>query len=199
MTLAIPQDKLDEVMEAVGRCVGSPSSIPKWAQLGPIWNTAWEAHNTQETVQIRDTTGWYVRFIEDVKAKLDWFLEFPRDWKGRALIPGDNPSLFIQVDACLSGIYGPQTGEEHTWASWNANINKLEAIIVVVVMSQSAGCSGTELGTCQEPHTTRMCWMVQAVLDVMITFEVIKGVDKKLWWQTHSAGHTFPINRQRNA
>ena len=35
----------------------------------------------------------------------------------------------------------------------NTNINKLEAIIVVVVMSQSAGYSGTEVGTCQEPHT----------------------------------------------
>ena len=35
----------------------------------------------------------------------------------------------------------------------NTNINKLEAIIVVFVMSQSAGYSGTEVGTCQEPHT----------------------------------------------
>ena len=81
----------------------------------------------------------------------------------------------------------------------NTNINKLEAIIVVVVMSQSDGCSGTVVGTCQEPHAARMCWMVQAVLDVMITFESIEGVDKNLWWQMHSAGHTFPINRQRDA
>ena len=30
----------------------------------------------------------------------------------------------------------------------NTNINELEAIIAVVVMSQSASCSGTEVGTC---------------------------------------------------
>ena len=70
---------------------------------------------------------------------------------------------------------------------------------MVVVMSQSDGCSGTEVGTCQEPHAARMCWMVQAVLDIMITFKSIEGVDKNLWWQTHSAGHTFPIDRQRDA
>ena len=66
---------------------------------------------------------------------------------------------------------------------------------MVVVMSQSAGSSGTEVGTCQEPHTVGIrqdVLDVQAVLDVMITS--IEGVDNNVWWQTHSAGHTFPIN-----
>ena len=154
---------------------------------------------------LRDTSGWFVRVNQDVRDDLAWFLEFSSQWNGVAIIPPDSPNVFIQVDASLTGIgasdgrraYAGRIAEDHAPAT---NINEVEAINVIIALhsfiSQDhrgqhmlvqcdnlAAVQAIRHGRGRNPVLTecaRLAWMVQAVLDVRLTFAHIAGADNKV-------------------
>ena len=151
---------------------------------------------------LRDMKGWVTSVTTDMRSDIEWFLEFAIGWNGTALIPGKNPSKCIQVDASLTGIgetdgcsaYGGRVFPDVDPA---ANITQLEAANVIVALhtflSEADRGSHVLLQCDNLPavqalrwgrarnrvlmEVARMGWMVQALLDIKITFAHIAGVD----------------------
>lgn len=95
---------------------------------------------------MRQVENKYIKITDDIKADLDWFKEFCRQWNGIAIIPESNPTISIVVDASLTGIgssdghkaYGVQVEKDHQIA---CNITELEALNILVALHIFANAS----------------------------------------------------------
>ena len=151
---------------------------------------------------LRQAKSGSVRVGPDIRKDLDWFLQFCEVWNGTSLIPPPSPGKVILVDACLSGIgatdgkcaYGVQTNPPLCPAR---NITEMEAANVVVALhtflgeadrgshvrvrcDNQAAVSVFTSGAAHNPvlqDCARAAWMVQALLDVHLTYDHIPGVD----------------------
>ena len=150
---------------------------------------------------IRDTKGWFVRVTGEVRADLRWFMEFGASWNGVAIIPPNDIAFSIQVDASLTGIgatdgrrgYSGRVADDDDPA---VNINEVEAINVIIALHSFLSHSNRgqhilvecdNLAAVQAikwgrgrnrvlAECARMAWMLQAVLDVKLSFAHIAGV-----------------------
>ena len=139
---------------------------------------------------------------DDMRADLRWFAEFATDWNGVALIPSSAPTKTVEVDACLSGIGGTDGKRAYyrqvaPIKDGAADINELEAVNAVVALhtfldeSDRGGhikvlCdnqAAVEVFKNGRGHNhvileaARAVWMIQAILQVEVTFVHIPGKD----------------------
>ena len=209
MSLSIPDGKLAEVLDTVKACAGKRSIHRRKYEslLGKLMHIAKcvqpaRAFMSRLLQALRESQGWFVKVTPAIRADLAWFTEFAEHWNGTAIIPPDNPSIFIQVDASLTGIGG--TDGHRAYSGRVAqdddparDINELEAINVIVALhtflsqahkGQHILVEWDNLATVQAikwgrarnevlAECARMAWMVQAVLDVSISFTHIAGVN----------------------
>ena len=150
----------------------------------------------------REAKSWFVRVTPEVRADLDWFAEFCAQWNGRAIIPPSDPSRSIQVDACLSGVGAADGERAYSGRITDAregpfNITELETTNVIIALhtflteadrgshvlvecDNLAAVQALKWGKARNPilaECSRMAWMVQAVLDITISFAHIAGVN----------------------
>ena len=209
MSLSIPESKLRDVITEIQRCREKNNIHRKLYEslLGRLLHVAKcvvpaRIFMSRMLQAYREAKSWFIKVTPEVRADLDWFLEFCCQWNGRALIPPAEPDLRIQVDACLSGIGGSDGVRaysshvdpmlEHVY-----NITELEAINVVVAVhsflteadrgrhvlvecDNLAAVQALKWGRARNPvlaECSRLAWMVQAVLDITLTFAHIAGVE----------------------
>lgn len=142
----------------------------------------------------------YLKVSQDMRRDLLWFKEFSAQWNGVGLINTSRPDLDVYVDASGSGIgatdgrtaYGGQITPVHDPAE---NISELEAVNLVVALQTflSERDRGRHIRVfCDNMATVDVCtsgrgrnpvildcarsvWMLQALLDIQITYEHIAG------------------------
>ena len=146
MTLSIPQDKLSEVLLVVDRCIGKrtihrrqyESLIGKLMHIAKCVAPA-RVFMSRLLQALREAQGMFVKVDSQVKADLTWFQEFAREWNGVAIIHEGDPDMFVQVDACLTGIGG--TDGERAYSGRVADlddparsITDLEAVNVIIAL-----------------------------------------------------------------
>ena len=130
------------------------------------------------------------------------FLEFREQWNGVAVIPSREPTQCTLVDACLTGVgatdgqwaYGQQILDV---ADERYSITELEAINIVVALhsfintadrgghvlvrcDNLAAVQALSSGRARNPilqECARAAWMVQAIMDVEVSFNHIPGID----------------------
>lgn len=147
----------------------------------------------------------YVKVDIEMRKDLYWFEEFSHSWNGVSLMPGKAYDRVIQVDACGSGIgahdgrraYG---GRITPVADPVANITEFEAANVVIAINTFVGRldRGSHiLVQCDNIASVdvfrsrrgknkvllecaRHLWMVQAILDVTISYEHIPGTENSI-------------------
>ena len=153
---------------------------------------------------LRAATGTYVNVNADMRADFRWFLEFGTQWNGKSYIPEVAPNRDIYVDACLSGI-GATDG---TWAYAGQvapledgvnNITELEAVNVIIALhtflkgadarshirihcDNMAAVQVLQSGRAKNKillDCARAAWMVQAVLDVQLTYVHVPGKENQ--------------------
>ena len=146
MSLSIPPEKIQEVLDHVSRYVKARSMTKKQLQsvLGQLLHVAKCVRPARLFVSrlletLRQAKGRHINVNADMRADFRWFIEFCADWNGKAYIPKSQPDRDIYVDACLSGIgatdghraYAGQVAPVHDGA---VNITELEAANVVVAL-----------------------------------------------------------------
>lgn len=140
-----------------------------------------------------------------MRKDLEWFSEFASEWNGTSLIPPPTPNRVLQVDASGSGIgahdhrhtYGGRITPVHDPV---VNITELEAVNVVVAINIFLGkveagshvlVQCDSLGSVEVFHNgrgknkvllecARHLWMVQAILNIQISYEHIAGRDNSI-------------------
>ena len=145
-TLSIPAAKLQEVLKQV-RSIHSKAHITKrqlQSLLGHLLFVAKCVRPARVFVSrllntLRGTRGGMITVNEDMKRDLEWFIQFAEDWNGVSVIPQNEPSKTILVDACLTGVGGTdgQIVYAHQIldvADGDYNITELEAINVVIAL-----------------------------------------------------------------
>lgn len=151
---------------------------------------------------LRSMSHSYMKVNCDMKKDLQWFSEFSSQWNGVSLMPSPTPNTVIQVDASGSGI-GAHNGKSAYGARICpiddpvSSITELEAVNVVVaintfvgvtdkgshIMVQCDNLSSVEVfrrGRAKNKvllECARHLWMVQALLDVTISYVHISGTD----------------------
>ena len=213
MSLSIPQEKLQSALEAarVGRdrkamhrrqlesLVGRLMHIAKCVEPARIFLS----RLLQALRDMKDKA--FCKVTTDMRADIDWFLEFASEWNGTALIPAAAPTKRIQVDASLTGIGG--TDGRHAYGGRvapdsdpAANITELEAANVIIALHtflSEADRGSHVLVECDNlpavqalrwgrgqnqvlMEVARMGWMTQALLDIKITFAHIAGINNTI-------------------
>ena len=111
MTLSVPEDKLQQVLQQVQRYVRARTMSKKQLQsvLGHLLHVAKCVPPARIFVSrlleaLRNARGCYMNVNTQMRADFRWFLEFCSDWNGKSYIPSPVPARDIYVDACLSGI-----------------------------------------------------------------------------------------------
>lgn len=158
----------------------------------------------------------FLRVTSEMKQDLMWFSEFSAHWNGVGLINVSEPSMNIFVDASGSGIgatdgrtaYGGQVSPMWDPAE---NISELEAVNLVVALQTflTDADRGRHIKVfCDNMATVEVCttgrgrnqiildcarniWMVQALLDIKITYEHIAGT-KNVFADALSRRHMSP-------
>lgn len=158
----------------------------------------------------------FIKVSPDMKQDLLWFSEFSAQWNGVGLINTSTPSMDLFVDASGSGIgatdgrtaYGGQISPARDPAG---NISELEAVNLVVALQTflSENDRGRHIRVfCDNMATVEVCttgrgrnqiildcarniWMVQALLDIRITYEHIAGT-KNVFADALSRRHMGP-------
>ena len=209
MCLSIPEDKLQAILAEIERCRHKKTIHRRMYEslLGRLLHVAKcvvpaRAFLSRMLQAYRDAKGWFVKVTPEVKADIDWFLEFCAQWNGRAIIPPDEPDTCLQVDACLSGIGASDGKQAYSGVisgqnDGTFNITELEAINVIVALhtflteahrgrhilvqcDNLAAVQAFKWGRARNAvlaECARGAWMVQAVLDVSLTFAHIAGLD----------------------
>ena len=209
MSLSIPQDKLDAARETARAC--GERKVLHRRQLESLIGRLIHIAKCVEPARIfisrllqalRDMKGWYTKVNTEMRADINWFLQFAGEWNGVALIPSQSPDRAIQVDASLTGIgatdgHRAYAGRVAPDADPAANITELEAANVVVALhtflseadrgkhvlvqcDNLAAVQALRWGRAKNTvlmEVARMGWMVQALLDVKLTFAHVPGVD----------------------
>ena len=209
MSLSIPDDKLAAALEAARSCRGRKTLHRRQLEslIGRLIHIAKCVEPARIFISrllqaLRDMKGWYCRVTGEIRADIDWFLQFATEWNGISLIPSSSPTKSIQVDASLTGIggtdghraYGGRVAPDYDPA---ANITELEAANVIVALHTflSESDRGTHvLVQCDNlpavqalrwgkaknavlMEVARMGWMTQALLNVKITFAHVPGLE----------------------
>ena len=154
---------------------------------------------------LRETAGQRVYIHTDMRRDLEWFEQFAEAWNGVAVIPSQAPTKVLLVDACLTGIgatdgkfaYGQQLYDA---PQEDITITELEAINLVVALHTflGPGDRGAHVRVRCDNNSTvqvlttgkarnkrlqecaRAAWMVQALLDVEVSYDHIPGKDNKV-------------------
>lgn len=155
---------------------------------------------------LRNMKRKFTKVTDDMRSDLYWFQEFVDSWNGVSLIPKSSPGdKVIYTDASGSGIgaldglkaYGGQISPVDDPA---ANITELEATNIVVAVHtflterdrgshitiHSDSLSSVQVfrtGRGRNPillDCARHLWMAQAILDVTITYQHVKGEDNSI-------------------
>ena len=149
---------------------------------------------------LRGAKGKFCNVNASMRADFAWFQEFLQQWNGVSVIPPSTPNREILVDACPTGVGGADqhriyTGRVCPLDDPVANITELEAANVVVALhtllipedagshvrvwcDNVAAVHALRTGRCKNKvlmESARAVWMVQALLDVQISFEHIPG------------------------
>ena len=144
MTVSIPQEKLQAVIDQVSRYTKHRSMTKKQLQklLGHLLHVAKCVHPARLFVSrlleaLRQAKGKYLNVTADMRADFKWFLEFCTQWNGVSYIPAVQPTRDIYVDACLTGIGGADgvrayAGQVAPIHDEVVNITELEAANPVV-------------------------------------------------------------------
>ena len=147
MSLSIPTDKLNEVVQAVNRYYTAKSINKRQLQslVGKLVHVAKCVEPARAFIAcLLDALRAfgdrpYIKVTDDMRADLGWFREFVQDWNGISLIPPAAPHRVIQVDACLTGI-GATNGVQ-AYAACVApeqdpivNISEIEAANIIVAL-----------------------------------------------------------------
>ena len=212
MSLAIPEEKLSEVLTQVSKYTSAHSISKKSLQsiLGKLLHVAKCVRPARLFIArlleaLRACRGAFINVNADMRADFRWFQEFCSQWNGVAYIAGPAPVRHIYVDACLSGIGGSDghrayAGQVAPIEDGAKNITELEAINVIVALhtfltKQDEGkhvrvhCDN--MAAVQVLQTgkgknrvlldcARAAWMVQAVLNVQISYVHVPGVQNDI-------------------
>ena len=212
MSITIPPEKLDEVLQQVSGYNRARSMTKKNLQslLGKLLHVAKCVHPARLFVSrlleaLRMAKGKYINVTSSMRADFRWFTEFCSQWNGKSYIPAVQPAKDIYVDACLSGVGGSDGGTVYAGQvtptdDGAANITELEAINVIVALHTFLGTSDS--GTHVRVHCdnlaavqvlqagrgqnkilldcARAAWMVQAILDIQITYVHVPGVKNEV-------------------
>lgn len=140
MTLSIPAKKVKETLECVRKFRSRGRSKKKELQsvVGRLIHVAKCVSPARLFVSrlinaLPGMTDDSTEVTDEIRADLDWFVDFCQDWNGVAIIPHSIPDKEIVVDASLTGIgaadgsraYSAQICGDHQIAK---NIAELEAI-----------------------------------------------------------------------
>lgn len=145
-------------------------------------------------------TGLVTAVTPEMRADLSWFVNFCSQWNGVSIIPKPNPDVEIAVDASLTGIgasdgnkaYALKVCGDHQVAR---NIAELEAVNIAIALHSLIDKShiGSHVrvlcdnlvsvqikntGKGRNPvmlEVARTIWMLQAHLNIAITYEHIPG------------------------
>ena len=170
---------------------------------------------------LRDMKGVRTRVDEEMRRDLDWFRQFGEVWNGTSIIPQPAPTKVLLVDACLTGIGGTDGQRAYGQqiigvADERTHITELEALNVVVALHTLLGPAdrGTHVrvrcdnkaavaaltsGRALNPmlqECARAAWMVQAVLDVDLSYDHIPGVDNEVA-DALSRAHLGPAHHRK--
>ena len=154
---------------------------------------------------LREAKGWHIRVDANMRADFAWLLEFCGQWNGRSCIPDPEPAMHIYVDACLSGVgatdgnraYAGQVAPVDDGAD---NITELEALNVIIALHSFLGKDNAKTHVqvhCDNKAAVqvlqsgrgrnkvlldcaRAAWMVQAVLDVQVSYVHVPGKDNEI-------------------
>lgn len=154
---------------------------------------------------LRGMTRNFIKISHDMRLDLVWFREFMETWNGVSLIPAPTPTRTLYVDASGSGIGGTDGasaygGQITPVSDPVCNIAELEAANVVVaahtffsqrdkgahflIFCDNEACVKVfQTGRGRNSvilESARALWMVQALLDIRITYSHISGIDNKL-------------------
>ena len=212
MSLAIPEEKITQVLSQVSRYASARSMTKKNLQsiLGQLIHVAKCVRPARLFVArlleaLRACTGTYINVNADMRADFRWFQEFCAQLNGKSYVPAPDPAKDIYVDACLSGIGG--SDGTHAYAGQVApvedgavNITQLEAANVIVALHTLL--SYADAGSHVRVHCDNMAavqvlqtgrgknrvlldcaraaWMVQAVLDIQISYVHVPGENNEL-------------------
>lgn len=165
---------------------------------------------------LRNMKGLHVRVDIEMKKDLDWFIEFMHSWNGTSIIPSNNYDREITVDACGSGVggsdginaYALQVAHQEDPAR---NIAELEGANVAIaahtlishkdrgrhILIRSDSMASVQVfksGRGRNPvllEAARLLWMVQALLDVRLSYSHVEGENNILAYSL-SRLHTDP-------
>ena len=238
-SLAIPQDKLSQVLELVSKYKKARSMTKKNLQslLGKLLHVAKCVRPARLFLArlleaLRAMKGNYLNVNAEMRADMRWFEEFCGQWNGKSYIPDPAPNRDIHVDACLSGIGGTDgvnayAGQVAPVQDGAENITELEAINVVVALHTLLG--PMDMGTHVRIHcdnmaavqvlqsgrgrnrilldAARAAWMIQAMLDVRLSYVHVPGVENEaadrlsrahLSHSDHILAHNIVTNQSLN-
>ena len=212
MTLSIPQDKINEVLEKVSKFTKAKSMTKRQLQsiLGQLLHVAKCVRPARLFVsrlldKLRETKGLHLNVNADMRADFRWFQEFCAQWNGVSYMAAVTPTRHIYVDACLSGIgasdgaaaYAGQVAPVEDGA---CNITELETVNIVVALhtflthrdagshvqihcDNKAAVQVLQSGKGRNKvllDCARAAWMLQAVLDVHISYVHVPGKDNEI-------------------
>ena len=151
MSLSIPQDKVDDILEQVRQTHQKHYITKRQLQslLGLLLFVAKCVRPARASVShmlaaMREAKNDRIIINEDFRADLSWFMEFCSEWNGIGIIPTREPAKVLVVDACLFGVgatdvqfaYGAQISQVEDGVN---NITELEAINVVLAIHTLIG------------------------------------------------------------
>ena len=147
MSLSIPTDKVQDILQYVNKCIAAVSIHKKQHQslIGRLMHMAKcvepaRIFMARLITALRDMKdSHFTKVTNSIRADLEWFAQFAAAWNGKAIIPTGPPTRSIQVDACLTGIGA--TDRLRAYAGRIApdddpvaNITEIEAANVVIAL-----------------------------------------------------------------
>ena len=122
MTLSIPYDKVEAALEVVNKYMHAKSMSISFNLIGTLVHVAKCVEPARIFISrlLQALRGCgdrgYISTTDDMRADLEWFLEFLTTWNGVSLVPSPDPHRDIQVDAASPG-WARQMG---TWRTQHA-------------------------------------------------------------------------------
>ena len=157
-TLAIPGEKLEDVLETIEKFIKKRSLTRRQLQsvLGKLLHVAKCVRPARLFVsrlldRLRGAPRYYINVDAEIRADLRWFQQFAADWNGVSFMIHMTPTRDIVADACLTGIGAASNTMAYTYDVAYPddpihNISEIEAVNVAVAAQTLIGES--DRGTC---------------------------------------------------